>query len=388
MNRNRHLTYLSFLFLVFFSFSGAVALASNSLPIIVIDITKIDTTVASIVVENTLELNGETDILLPLLSDTTKCRKYKTEKRETVISSTRGQLTDTGWENMGEDSLNCEEGLPADNQNCTSVTIPGASLGDEDETITTCVYYRYTCIENCGECEASDDTQTFSVALPGWTPLKQAAAQAAKSMPMISDFSIDVTGNATRETGEKCCLNDKSQPPVTYEKWSGTLSASISLTLNIPGWHWSFVRDWQGLFRIRAIVQLGPTVTFAPSGTVSVTGTKYSTCEADCACCVTTSYTATIGLEVAFGGEVEALIRLYFWPHTQFSAGAYAKASLSSSLGSSGTYNWDICPNPGFSGEVSYGALTGTAQFGVKFKGYDISYSWAWTLLPGGSVSF
>jgi hypothetical protein len=327
------------------------------------------------------------EIEVSLLQDTTKCLKYKKEHRTLVVSSTRGQLSDTGWEDLGEVDIACQV-IPPDGQQCTSETIPGASLGDDDETITTCNYDRYTCLKKYEKCKASDQTQTFSVELPNWTPLKNTAAQAAKTMPMISEFSIDVKGMVTRETGEKCCLADVTQPSVAYQKYSGTVSGSITVKLNIPGWHWEFVKVWQGLFRIRAIVKLGPTVTVSPQATVSVAGTLSDNCSPACECCITTSYSATVGLEVAFGGEIEASITLYFWPHTRFHAQAYAKASLSSTIGSSGTYNGKGCPIEGFSGKVSCGELVGTAQFGLVFRGYNISYSWAYTLLPGGSVSF
>ncbi len=346
---------------------------------------------------STRTLSGRVEMMAPSttdgaarnspLQDTTKCLKYKKEYRQLVISSTRGQLTDTGWENFGEFDISCQV-IPSDEQNCISETIPGSSLGDDDETITTCQYYRYTCIKKCEKCKASDLTQTFSVELPNWTPLKNALAQAAKSMPMISDFSIDVKGTVSRETGEKCCLTDDTQPPVGYQKYSGTVSGAVTIKLNIPGWHWEFVRVWQGLFRIRAIVKLGPTVTVAPQATISVAGTLSDNCSPACECCITTSYSATIGLEVAFGGEIEASITLYFWPHTRFHAQAYAKAFLSSSIGTSGTYNGDGCPSKGFSGKIGYGDLVGTAQFGLVFRGYNIGYSWAYTLLPGGSVSY
>jgi hypothetical protein len=323
-----------------------------------------------------------------LLTAPSNCKKYKTLQKTVITSSTRGQLLDTGWQDFGDTPMDCKDEMPANQQTCSTQTIPGGSLGDQDETITTCISYRYRCMDRCSDCEASSAKQTFSVQLPSWTPLKDAAKLAAESMPMIDEFSIEVAGNVSKETGEECCLDGDGKPPVSYSQWSGTLSASISIKLNIPGWHWSFVRGWQGLFQIKAVIKLGPEVTVAPSGTISVAGKEFATNQPNCESCVTTSYTLTIGLTVLFGGEIEASIHLEFWPHTDFTAKAYAKLSLSSSIGSSGTYNWAICPNPGFSGQISYGDLTGTAQIGLEFKGYNISFSWSYTLITGASVPF
>lgn len=316
------------------------------------------------------------------------CPTYKRFKRTIVYSSTRGQLQDTDWLEDGvfDDCNPVQTGELS--PNCQTQVIPGRSVGDGDESIETCIYTKVICIANCRTCEASTQETEVSITFPNIQFLKDRLKQVAEAAPMIQSFELSIGGAISRKTGEECCLADAALPPVQWTEYAGTVTAGLSVTLNVPGWSWKVRHEWQGIYRVYAQISLGPTVTLSPSASASISGRMYD--QNKCPSCVTTSVTGQIGLGVAFGGKIACLIRMFegSWFEVTGKFELSAELSLSSSISVSGNYKWQGCPRPGLSGSFGYGALTGTARASVVVWGTNISISRSVTLLNGHTINF
>lgn len=316
------------------------------------------------------------------------CPTYKRFKRTVVYSSTNGQLQDTDWMEDGvfQDCNPVQTGelSPV----CQTQVIPGRSVGDGDESIETCTYTKIICFADCVNCEASSQETEISITFPNIQFLKDRLKQVAEAAPMIQSFELSIGGAISKKSGEECCLADPAAQPVKWDEYSGTVTAGIDITLNVPGWSWKVNHEWQGIYRVSAEISLGPTITLSPSASASIAGRMYD--QNQCPTCVTTSVTGQIGLKVAFGGKVACAVKMFEgrWFEVSGRFELSAELSLSSSISVSGNYKWQGCPNPGISGSFGYGALTGTGKAAVVVWGTEISISRSVTLLNGHTFNF
>ena len=259
-------------------------------------------------------------------------------------------------------------------------------MGLGDEIISTCNYTRIDCIEKC-ECEADPITTTISIAFPSVGFLTDKIETVAETAPMISEMSLSVGASISVEEGEECCEEDNKKPPVGYKDYSGTVNASLSVSLNVPGWDWRLNSQWQGLYRVRAQISLGPQITISPSASATASGKKYDGDK--CEGCITASVEGSIGVEVSFGGTIGCEVWAFegSWFELSGSFELHAELAVGTSIGASGQTELPPCPID-LSGSISYGSLTGTATAGVEVWGTEISFSKSVTILNGVTSSF
>lgn len=312
------------------------------------------------------------------------CPKYTANKytRTTIVCSD-GTNTDTGWQGGDPEKTCGSENAPSDSKNCSTETIPGESFGEGDVTCTTCNYVKYSepTVDSADCCKASNLVTTVSKSIPGEIEsLANSLASAAEAAPMIDDMEFTFSGELSVKMGEECCLPDPCADPVDYEEYGVAISVGVSVTLNVPGWDWEFEQMWNGVYKIKAEISLGPEITLAPSATASVTGKKY---DGDCEGCLTFNLKGEIGLTVKFQGTVECTITLEIWPYWDWTVGAHAELGVSTSINANGYYKCCTCSGKG--GCVGYGGLEGSAGISFSFLGYDLSFGWSVTILPGYS---
>ncbi|MBS1495205.1 MAG: hypothetical protein JST55_16990 [Bacteroidetes bacterium] len=318
------------------------------------------------------------------------CPKYKSYQRVVITSSISGQISDTGWQETGTQTtcspVTTGEGQPV----CDTRFFPGTSLGDGDETITTCTTTKTECVENCNppQCTASTATNTIQITLPKLDFIKEKLAAVAQTTGFIKKFELTVSGAVSRKTGEECCLADQNQPPVNYTEYSGSVTGQLDVKLAIPGWSWSLQSEWQGIYKVKAEISLGPTVTVSPSATLGITGKMYDGNK--CPTCVSVGVGVSVGVDVNFEGNLECRVSAFegSWFEINGAFQLLAQLGLKSSIGVSGTYNWDGCPQAGFQGKFSYGSLTGYGKAAVTIWGTEVSFTREVTLLEGGNIPF
>jgi hypothetical protein len=316
------------------------------------------------------------------------CPVYSEELRITIVSSSRGQLFDSGWQ-PGNTFASCDPIYrtdPTPAPVCKSVVLPGPSLGQNDEMITTCVAHRYKCVAKCA-CVASTATTETKVQFPNTEFLTSKLSAVAKAAPMIKKMTFAITGQVSLKRGEECCLPAPALNPVKWSEYSGSVKAGLTVELQVPGWGWTFDNTWEGLYKVNAEISLGPTVSVEPSATVSMTGKAFD--GAVCPGCLTTALVFDVGVKIKFGGVVAAKAEILRWPYWKFDIGANASAELASSINGGGQYATGAgCQKAGLSGTLGYGKVEGTASIGASFMGWELSQSWGITLLPGFSTTF
>jgi len=314
------------------------------------------------------------------------CPKYKKYTRTIITSSTQGQLSDTGWQEVSTFSTCEDQDTGEQSPDCTTENLPGESMGLGDETISTCNFTRIDCIEKC-ECEADPITTTISIAFPSVGFLTDKIETVAETAPMISEMSLSVGASFSVEEGEECCEEDNKKPPVGYKKYSGTVNASLSVSLNVPGWDWRLNSQWQGLYRVRAQISLGPQITLGPSASATASGKAYDGDK--CKSCITASVEGSIDVEISFGGTISCEVWAFEggWFEISGSFELHAELAVGTSIGASGQTELPPCPID-LSGSISYGSLTGTATAGVEVWGTGISFSKSVTILNGVTSSF
>jgi len=314
------------------------------------------------------------------------CPTYKKTIKTIITSSKYGQISDTGWLDAGADIVSCDS-LPDPEPNCTTTTIPGSSLGEGDETITTCIYIHFSCSKDCS-CTASTVVTEASITLPKFDLLKGKLEAAARMAPMIKKFELSVTAGVSKKLGEECCSSNPLDPPIKYQEYSGTVSLSLTAEFNIPGWSWSVNSEIEGIYRVKAELSLGPTITLTPSASGTVTGKSYD--GKVCPGCVTTSISASLGGEIKFGGKAEADVSVFegTWLEMSGRFEISAELGVNTNISGSAIVNWEMCPSPGWSGSLSWGGLTGTAKATINIRGTDLTVSKSVTLMDGGTRVF
>ncbi len=314
------------------------------------------------------------------------CPKYKKYKRTIITSSTRGQLSDTGWQEVETFSTCDDQDTGEQSPDCTTENLPGESMGLGDETISTCIYTRVDCLENC-QCDADATTTTISVAFPSVEFLTDKIETIAETAPMISEMSLSIGASLSVEKGEECCEEDNKKPPVGYKQYSGTVNASLSVSLNVPGWDWRVNSLWQGIYRVKAQISLGPEITLSPSASATASGKTYDGDK--CKACMTASVEGSIEVEVSFGGTIGCEVWAFegSWFELSGSFELYAKLAVGTSIGASGQTELPPCPID-LSGSISYGNLTGTATAGLEVWGTGISFTKNVTIFNGVTSSF
>ena len=325
---------------------------------------------------------------IPASSDDECCcpkTTYTKSTRTTVICND-GTNTDTGWQAGPEIEVCGTAEAPDDLKDCNNDTDPGDSMGDDDVVCTTCNYIKYSesTVDSSECCVASSVTTTVSGEIPGGIEsIANSLASAAKAAPMIKEMEFEFSGNISFTQGEECCLPDLCADPVSYEEYGASISAGISITLNVPGWDWSFDKEWHGVYHIHAEISLGPEITISPSATASVAGKKYL---GDCEGCLTFNIDASVGLDIKFQGTIECYIELEIWPHKTWEISATAELGVKTSINANGYYKCCVCT--GKKGCVSCGKLEGYASVSFTFLGKTLSFGKTVTLLPGYSHCF
>lgn len=314
------------------------------------------------------------------------CPKFKKMERTVVSSSKKGQISDSGWNEIMQFASCSGVDTVSINQKCTNDIIPGVSLGDEDEIILICVLVQNVPLPNV--CIASTEKHIFSITPPSIDLLADKLSQVAKAIPGVSDFKFQITGKISQTKGEECCLPNGAGPPIPYEEYAGSVSIGLSVGFMIPGWEWSIDAEWQGIIKVHAVAAIGPKITISPSATASITGRTYAMNQ--CPSCVTVAVSAGVGVKVAILAEIgcEVIIFEGTWFEKKASASMYLEGNLATALSAGGKYSWAGCPNPGFSGSVSFGKLTGSILAGTKIWGYKIEYEIQWTIFPGKTINF
>lgn len=311
---------------------------------------------------------------------------YGVETR-TTFSCNDGTYNDSGW-TQGDDLVICgnAEDPPEDSHDCNTTTDPGEHYGDDDLICTTCNYTRYTDpeVDSSQCCKVEIDPHTESRPIPAeFESIGNMVANAASAAPMIDDMEFSFSGSVSLTIGQECCLPDKCADPVAYEEHAITLSAGISITLNVPGWDWEVGHEWHGVYNIHAEISMGPEITLSPSATASAAGKNFL---GDCPSCITFNVSGSVGLDIKFQGTIECVITLEIWPYSDWSVGGHAELGAKSSVSITG-YN-KCCTCSGHGGSVSYGKLEGYGNITLTFMGYDISFGHTMTLLPGFTQNF
>ncbi len=333
------------------------------------------------------KLNFAINKMLALSTDECCCPKstYEMSTRTTTICND-GTNVDSGWQGGSPVEICGAADAPEGSTDCNTTTDPGDSLGDDDLVCTICNYVKYSepTVDSSECCKASSVTTTISLEIPGEIEsIANALASAASAAPMINDMEFEFSGSVSVTQGEECCLPDLCADPVGYEEYGASISAGISITLNVPGWDWSFDQGWHGVYHIHAEISLGPEITLSPSATASVAGKKY---DGDCEGCLTFNLNGSIGLDVKFQGTIECTIELEIWPHKTWEVSATAELGAKTSISANGYYKCCICTGKG--GCVSCGKLEGYASISFTFLGKKLSFGKTVTLLPGYSHCF
>ncbi|MCF8229593.1 MAG: hypothetical protein K9G58_06040 [Bacteroidales bacterium] len=313
------------------------------------------------------------------------CPKTNYDKftRNTLVCSD-GTNEDSGWQPAGSFEHCGNMGEPPEGStDCETNTDPGDHFGEDDVTCTACSYVKYdiTGVDSSECCKASPLTTTVSISVPAEIEsIANSVAGMASAAPMISEMEFSLEGQGSLTKGEECCLPDPCAEPVEWEEYGFSVSAGVSVTVNVPGWSWSFSHQWNGIYHIHAEISLGPKITLNPSGTASATGKKYN---GDCPGCVTFNLQATVGLEVKFEGKIEAVIELEIWPYKTWEVEASAEMGAQTSISAKGYKKCCVCTGQG--GCVGYGSLEGFARLTFVFMGKSFSKEWLITIMPGWS---
>jgi hypothetical protein len=278
-----------------------------------------------------------------------------------------------------------------------TLSAPGANFsgpGDPDATFSTpgMITVTATCgtssasttINVAEGCEVSPfiDTETVSY---GVHLAKAKLKQLARRAPMIRDIDLEVEGGITREISEKCC-NPCDPEPVKVRKYSGSVSADVTVSLNVPGWDLYLEVELPNIYRVTVDAYLGPTVSLAPSASLGVSGTD-DPCEPPA--CIDVTGSLGIGVTAAVGVTID--VEYYFFEveegvwKVKGTVGVSAEISASTNVTGSLEYKGDGCTPSGGSGCVSYGDLKGVGEVSFQLIGWDFSKSIELTFLEGGT---
>lgn len=195
--------------------------------------------------------------------------------------------------------------------------------------------------------------------------------------PMISSASIslNVAGDIKRRN---CCENEIRGKVYTGE---GSFTAGLSVGLNLPGLKNKFrVPAWEGVYNIWGEYSLGPTVTVTSSGK-GTTGYEKDEC-ADTEC-KTGAGSASVGLDVKYGGKVSLNIQTLLSPETYIVGG---EISAGGETSVSANIDWSIgtCDEK-LTSKVCWGGLTASGALTAEISGaLSFNYSISKELLKGG----
>lgn len=227
---------------------------------------------------------------------------------------------------------------------------------------------------------ASGITETWSVSLPKTEYLSDWLDSVASRAPtFIRSISFDIQGTVSRQTGQKCCSSIPTDGPSSYEKYTGSVSAKLNISLVVPGTSW--VGNYSGTTPVEYYlgwdVTLGPSLTVTPSGTASASGILYA--NTNCGGCITTTVNGTCTVKLSYGATASVFGRIFEsgqWYSIDVNATISIVGSASVSGSAAGTYSYgEGCPTAGFYGgsfnlgscDVGFTATGTISGYGLSF---------------------
>ncbi len=234
-------------------------------------------------------------------------------------------------------------------------------------------------VDSCNPC-CGDDTIDVCTELGGGGSLSAEGfskiASVLSKAPMISD--AEVTLDVKGEIKVKRCCKD-GEPKLVYSG-TGDFTAGLTVELNMPGLKGKIEHEWEGLYYAYGEYFIGPIVTVSASGGESV---SYDKNECEDTLCNKGAGSASVGMDVKYGGKVELLIEIHrdtplIHIEGELSAGGSTSVNASTSW-SSGTCE------PGPASKVCWGALTASGQLTAGLFGVgEFSVSISKEILSGG----
>lgn len=320
------------------------------------------------------------------------CPKYKVYTKKVVTSSSRGQISNTGWV------------LKKEIQTCETVSKEEVSTGydtryinqpeNNDEVITTEIFEKY----ESNECKASKNTKELKMSFGLIDETIESVEKLANKVPKL-EIKLSVKPNLTVKKGEECCTKDK--PPVQYTELKGGVEVQCEILFNLFGL--PDVNESIKLWPFLLIIKLQNKVYAGPYGKGDIEGVgrfygelgdKQSYPECKSCFYLNFKYEGGVKLGIKLGGK----IALYHWsPLSKGKAGfdvtgepdeeikAEADAGVTFGVEIRGTYANDICvkPKPGLHGKVAIGSAKAALKFSLKLGPLSFNPKYEIPLMDG-----
>jgi hypothetical protein len=236
-------------------------------------------------------------------------------------------------------------------------------------------------VDSCNPC-CGDDTIDVCTELGGGGSLSadgfnKIASVLAKA-PMISDAKVTLDVKGEIEV-KRCCKDGESK--LVYSG-AGDFSAGLTVGLNMPGLKGKIEDSWEGVYYVFGEYFIGPIATVSAEGGGSV---SYEKNECEDTFCNKGVGSASVGMDVKYGGKVELLVETYRDTPVTHIVGELT-AGGSTSVNASTSWSSGTC-EPGPASKVCWGALTASGQLtGGLFGVGEFSFSVSREILSGGCL--
>lgn len=321
-----------------------------------------------------------------------ECPKYTILKKTIIRSSKTGLLYESDWKQDIAWNICKPQTLGDLPPQCSSYIIPGVSLGDKDNIITTCIYKKVVnSIDpnlNKKKCEVKIQPVITSVPFPNIVNLINKIRSEGQFGRMQTDLNVKMQGMVKKKSGEECCYPDPYEAPQKYEELTGSVTPAINAKVSVPSFTWNLYSImWQGVIMVNAEIKYYQTgQNIQCNSSASITGKSYP--NALCKPCISKTLSGNCYAAVymkGFGKAPVLKFNLWGWSQVGFSEiTGYAK------LGSSISFSGKVvqCPVEQTHGTFSHTELKGDATARFTLMGKTIELSQSISLAPSFSKSF
>lgn len=321
-----------------------------------------------------------------------ECPQYIILKKTIIRSSKSGLLSESDWK---QDLTwnTCKPQTLGDLPSvCDSYIIPGVSLGDKDNIITTCIYKKVVnSVDpnlNKKKCEVKTPPIISTTSFPNIINMINRLKQEAKYAPMQTDLNIKMQGMIKKITGEECCYSDPYAPPQKYEELSGTVIPAITAKVFVKPFTWKlYAVKWQGIIQYEAEIRYFQSDSYINcSGNASAAGKDYP--GGLCKPCISSTLAGNCNVAVYMKGFGRAP---FFIPTLGgWKAGGYTEITGYAKLGNSISFSGKVtkCPVEQTRGMFSHTELKGIATAKFTLLGRNIELTQQISLAPAFSKSF